>query len=80
MDDKWEISDESSLLELLDRLTDGTSVDVTYHGQVVGSFIPNDMVDETTAAAAVEHLLKLDVIEPGPGFRFKDLVHEGHKY
>ena len=80
MDDQWEISEESSLLELLSRLAEYSSVDVTYRGQVVGSFTPNDLPDPQTAKRAVEHLLKLDVIEPGPGFRFKDLAHEGHKY
>ena len=80
MDDKWEISDESSLLDLLGRLAQYESVDVTYNGQVVGSFTPNDLPDAATAQRAVAHLLQLNVIEPGPGFRFKDLAHEGHKY
>ena len=80
MEDKWEISDESTLFKVLSRLADYTSVDVTYNGQVIGSFVPNDVPDSKTAQDAVEHLLALDVINPGPGFRFKDWAHEGHKY
>ena len=80
MDDKWEISDESTLHEVMTRLAGYSSVEVTYHGKVVGSFVPNDVPDFQTAEDAVERLLKLDVVTPGPGFRFKDLAHEGHKY
>lgn len=80
MDDKWEIEDEISYLDLLGKLTNGTSVTVTYHGTIVGSFVPSEVPNRDAGMDVVDHLLNLDLVQPGPGFRFKDLIHEGHKY
>jgi prevent-host-death family protein len=81
MDDNGSIEPSGSLGELLDRAERGEQITIMRNGEPVARLVPTgrafdraDALRAKDAVASIRNGLSLD------GLRFKDLIHEGHKY
>lgn len=79
MDDRSHIDED--LNEALAQVRRGEQVTLHHRGEPVAKLVPVDPVwDKKDALEAVEHMKTWRQGISLRGLRFKDLIHEGHKY
>lgn len=79
MDEQSNIDEE--LGRALDRVKRGEQVTLHHQGEPVARLVPIDPVwDREDALLAVRHMKEWRQGISLGGLRFKDLIHEGHKY
>ena len=82
MDEKWEVQPQSDLDQLIDRISQGESVELTREGKTVARIVPAVSVAKNAdAKAAMEKLLSLNFnLNLVPGETIKDLINEGREH
>lgn len=81
MDDKPRIEPDEPLNALLDRVERGEEVVISRDGKPIAKLVQSEPVaDRSEAIAAMNRIIEMSEGVTLGGLRFKDLIHEGHKY
>ena len=81
MDHKPRIEPDEPLNDLLDRVAAGEEVTILRDGEPIATLVQADRIwDRKEAAEAMKNILEIGNGVSLGGLRFKDLIHEGHKY
>ena len=80
MDDKWEVENESGLLELLET-SDGNPILIIHNGKTLGTLLPAPKRDILKARAAADRLRQMSKSATlGSEITISQLIEEGRKY